>query len=290
MTDRVQQVIIEGGLVKIVEVAIVKQASLEDFLPLLTTRQPIHVPNLPAGITHLGAYPLPNGATEVDVLVENIPAMHYIAFQKGAIHRNAQNPVLNYRLALPWTYFAFNMTSDDPNLKGSWSCSNWTIWWSNTRVTSLNDKVSRVNLPNCYADGRICFGSLGRAGTNTLADFVNGTINTFWTSTFNEDLTVTYPGGYQNFEEWQAASTNTPDIWTTWPELHTPFKTLKEVFRAPADRFAPVIVEGTIPAVPMPYTFASIDQWFNLMGHEEKQRMRDYVGEAGQYTLRPTMP
>lgn len=288
MTDRVQQVIIEGGLVKIVETSVVKQASIEDFLPLLTTRQPLHIPGLPANISHLGANPLPNGNTEVDVLIEHMPAMHHIAFQKGIIGRNGHNPINNYRLAFPWVYFGFNMVSTDPALKGDWSCSNWTIWWSDKRITSLNDKVSIVSLPNCYGDGRICFGNLGRAGTNSLADFVNGTVNTFWTSTFNEDLTIRYPGGYKSFEEWQTASAN-PEVWTTWEELKRPTKVLKDIFRQPVERFAPVIVPGTIPAVPMPLTFDSIQQWFALMGETEQQRMRDYVAGAGQYVMRPTM-
>lgn len=290
MTDRAQQIIIEGGLVKIVETNVVKQASLDDFLPLLTTRQPIHIPGLPANISHLGANPLPNGNTEVDILIENVPTLHHISFQKGIINRNGRHEEKNYRLAFPWVYFAFHMVTTDPALKGDWSCQNWTIWWSKNRVMSLNDRVNVVSLPNCYADGRICFGNLGRAGNTSLADFVNGTVNMFWTSTFNEDLTIRYPGGYKDFDEWQSASAANPEVWTTWPELQSGTKNLKDVFRNAADRFAPVTVPGTIPQVPLPMTFNSIEQWFSLMSDTEKARMRDYVSGAGQYIMRPRMP
>ena len=283
--ETVTQVVMEGDLVRIIEVKTVKQANMADFLPLLQTRQPIHIPALPKNLSHLGANPMPNGDTEVDLVIEFLPQPRQITW-----HARDNDPTSTFRLAMPWTYFVFNMHTSDAALRTAWTCQNWKVFWTKKKVTSLTDNMMRVFLPNVYEDGRICFGNLGRAGNTSLAEFVDATVNTFWISTFNNHLTVPLPGDYKNFDEWAADTAVTEACWEKWKMLdNKKVGTLQEILRGGRDRFAPVIVEGTIPNVPMPLTFDAIDQWFALMDDNGKARMRDYVSGAGQYTLRPRM-
>jgi len=142
-----------------------------------------------------------------------------------------------------------------------------------------------MGLPNVYADCRICFNNVHVAARD-LGGFIDGTINAFWTSDFNNHLDLRFPGRYRNFKDWEKAAKDAPNSWTTWDWAGMGHKvTLKDIMDKMPAWDAPIQVQGMIPEVKMPMTFEQITEWMGTMTTEQKARILASAN-AGQYILR----
>jgi len=124
-------------------------------------------------------------------------------------------------LSMPFQYMVFPFeevaSTAYPNIK--WRLGDVYIFWSQTRLKTLDQIVIPARLPNVYRDyGRICFGSTAPQGNMELDERVDSIVNEFFTpaSVFNSDLDWNFPAPYTSFREWAVATKSDPLIALKW--------------------------------------------------------------------------
>jgi len=92
-----------------------------------------------------------------------------------------------YTLNVPWTLWFFEL---DKDLVDITSCQAYS---RPTMVTSMDDMLYSLPLPNLYEDAKICWGdvlyNMSRTSYASLGAYLLDAINGFWTGWFNNDLT-----------------------------------------------------------------------------------------------------
>ena len=89
----------------------------------------------------------------------------------------------NFFIHIPWTYFLVSRNSGKGVVPADFRVSR--AWMSDKQVTSEDDRLRPLCLPNIESNGKVCFGS-----SSPLEQGPNGAINAFWSSSFNVDITV----------------------------------------------------------------------------------------------------
>ncbi len=91
-----------------------------------------------------------------------------------------------YTLNIPWTVWFFELDKDLVNIV---SCQAYS---RPTMVTSMDDMLYSLPLPNLYEDAKICWGDvlyhMPRTSYASLGAYLLDAINGFWTGWFNNDL------------------------------------------------------------------------------------------------------
>lgn len=125
-----------------------------------------------------------------------------------------------FTLAFP--HVVFVVTFQD----GNWN--NLQVFYRDKPLTSLNDVVYRVNLPNTHDTGHVCLGFPGTRAAD-YAGKVEDVINHFWHSTFTASLREGYLSYGQkeprlaSVNQWQLSSKDDPDFFRS-VELLTPMR------------------------------------------------------------------
>lgn len=281
---------IQGDLVSLVDETVVRSIALNDWLPNIERRAPIFTPVLPTGLRGMNWDPTDLSNQTLSVLIEVPPQVMSMTYDRRDGTRTRPG-IEVHRLSIPFTRFAFIFTTADPR-SHNWVPSDYRVYWARSRYSnpSLADMTPAL-LPNVYADGRICFGTTAADANQSLADRIDSTVNGFFTSTFNSDLTIRYPNGWRNWTAWEQMSTASPNDWTTWPDLDPrggirsfySWEALNGSFsNHTANRLDPVIANDGIPELPLGATFGRTHEWLNGLTPEQRARLAAVMAERTQ--------
>lgn len=99
---------------------------------------------------------------------------------------NLEYQSFEYTINIPWTVWFFEIS---PN--GNRSIQEAHLFCSLTSIQSNESPLYCLPLPNLYDDQKVCWGNslITPERFNNFSSYVLGSINMFWTSRFNNDLT-----------------------------------------------------------------------------------------------------
>lgn len=261
---------IEGGIVRLVERSTQYAIPLADWVKKIERRPAINTPVLPTG-TRAMFWDSSDASNQIlAVLVEREPFIMNMDYN-GEIRR----------LSIPWTRFIFEASTNNPDQNLSWSLNDYRVFWSKYRYTAT-DKADMIAamLPNVYEDGRICFGSTGANADQSISDRIDATVNGFFTSRFNDDLTIRRPNRARTYRAWMRMTEHNPTGWLEWEDwdenagLHR-FRSFDQVgsHGGYGQRLAPMIAADPIPAVPLGATFGRIQEWLDSLDNRQRSRL-----------------
>lgn len=262
MTDTI---VIENDLVKHIRTEVVSQVSLLEWMPYIEKKAVIETPVLPTGTRKIRWDP--TGAEQhLAILIEQEPQMVNMNFEETI-----------FRISIPYTRFIFDLWTTDPTNNMSWTIDDYRIFWSKFKYTNpLTKDMTAALMPNVYNDGRICFGSTAADMDQSLSERLDQTVNEFWVSQFNRDLTIRRPREYSDFRAWQKASLENQSIWTKWVDLdtsQTPNAVNGYMGNSRDSRFQEMVAADPIPAVPLGATFGRITEWWAEMSTNQRNRL-----------------
>lgn len=261
---------IENGVARHVRREVIAEAPLSDVGPRLVITTPMTTPLMPR--SHIAHHydPTP-GHLKLRILAE-IPAAI-----RSIIRNNRR-----YRLAMPWTYFLFQLSSSDGRT-GSWSLSDYYVYHAPTRATTLQHQVIHALLPNVDSSGRICFGSTGANPNQPMADYVDSLVNNWYLSQFNNDLvsgrTIPYPFGGSSWRSWVDATRerglNSITEWPEWTDTRIPHLTLENILQGniTSTTLPITTVTDEIPELPARPTFGRADEAVTLWTPQQRFRI-----------------
>lgn len=263
---------INGGLVSIVQRAVTHSMPLEDWLPLVEKRLPINMPVLPTGTRAVFWDPTNLNEQVLVVLVEQEPQIIHLKM-------SGLDPM---RLSLPYVRFVFTCQTNNPNNNLNWALMDYRVTFSKSKYVDPTAKdMIRALVPNVYGDCRICFGSTGAEADQILSQRIDQTVNEFWATTFNNDLTIVRPEGSRTYRRWLRMTENNPTGWLEWDDFvddgtrHTFYSfndfSFNRATNIPARMDEMVANEG-IPEIPLGATFGRVREWIQTL--EPTQRLR----------------
>lgn len=269
-----QQIIIEGDLVRLVSITTERSISLADWLPSIERRPAVYTPVLPRATRALWFDPSDQTNQKMVVLMEVEPQVVSLNKQ-GTIHR----------VMMPWTRFVFYCTNN-PGINNAerWRLEDYRVFWSKNRYTdpAAEDSI-RALLPNVYDDGRICFGSTGVNAEQSIADRLDQTVNEFYASTFNNDLSISYPNNWRGFRAWATATARDHMGWMQWPDLqpenyswahYSWNRIITDWANESVTRHDPVMTPDGIPPLHLGASFGRVTEWLNALTPMQRSRIR----------------
>ena len=266
-----QQIIIEGDLVRLVDQVVMKTVALTEWLPSIEKRSPVSTPVLPRATRGVYYDPTNNNNQLMAVLLEVEPQV---------IHMNFNSRI--HDLAIPWTRFIF-FCSNRGGSPTTWRMDDYRLFWSNVKYHNADaqDMIPAL-LPNIYSDGRICFGSTGVNADASIADRLDRTVNEFYATEFNRDLSIHYPRAYRGYTAWKNATRDNPMCWTAWDDFapesgwsHYSWNMTCGAWSAGSiNRTDPVVGADGIPELALGATFGRINQWIAALPAAQQARLR----------------
>lgn len=196
---------IEGDAVKLCTKTVNRVVKLEDFLSTVGNHSGTLTPVLPNGcrlFRQMGSI--------TGFLVEKPPTQRVLHWV-NMIPRSPENPKpkTSWRLAFPYTVFYVEFAGDAIT-------TNCSIFYRNSPITSIEDKLLLPNLCNLYRNGRICTGSVRVTG-NSMTEKADSFMTAFWQSEFNADLIaehwahdITRIPAVASLPAWEASSKEDP--------------------------------------------------------------------------------
>jgi hypothetical protein len=266
-----QEIRIIGDLVQLVETTVSRIVPLSDWLPLIERRMPVAFPVLPSSTRAVWWDPRGTHA-QLIIMLEREPHTAYITYGSKV-----------YAIGVPWTRMIFLATNNDLQHESSWRLDDYKILWSKNRYTDPNiSDMCAALLPNVYRDGRICFGSTGVSASNSLADRLDMTLNGFYASTFNNDLSVRYPADYTSFSAWQKGTRHDANAWQNWPQLDIDqnpdcysWADISREFGQEGDaRTVPIVAADPIPDFPRMPSFGHAHEWLAGLDGSARNALR----------------
>jgi len=115
-----------------------------------------------------------------------------------------------YRVAMPYVVLVVNFVGQ------AIDCIYW--YYRNETIVSLDDQLFWPNMPNVYANGKVCMGSEKIPLSANLAQKVDMVVQVIFASHFNhheiecqwKPSVRSITGHPQSFEEWETRSTEDP--------------------------------------------------------------------------------
>lgn len=152
-----------------------------------------------------------------------------------------------FPVSVPWQYWIFCMRDQTG---GSYPTMRFTIGlWSNDRITSLDEPLYPMTIPNMNGQGYPCWGDTG-TGEQTVRARIDDLVNNFYSSDFNCDYGPN-SGGFETLSAWADAS-KLDGIDFVMP-MYNSSTTLRHNIDTPEIRDASNIVYPARP--PLPTTF-----------------------------------
>lgn len=287
------EITIIGNLVQVHERNLVREARLEDFLPFVENRPPITIGKLPKTAVLVRWDESDARYRHVKMLVELAPGV-----------RECRYAGRRYTLSIPWTYFLFEYrTTGNPNQSNTpWELRQNRIFWARQEVLDLDSQLATALVPNCDETGTICYGNTGVDASLPLNVRVDRTVSEFYHTTFMHDSGTGSPWqsetGSHTWARWHRESVADPAAWTKFPEWESTtarrnegritYQTVREVFDAHMERPSVINVVGTIPDLPMPFTFGRAEEWLTTQVTDPGNRHRLLVALQNVQADEPT--
>jgi len=222
---RKNRIIIENGLVKLVEERITKAMDLSDLVKRLSALAPTRLPILPPSTVYYQDF-ISRGERKRIIVTEVHPGRRTLRFRHSghtdAVHTNyITKPIESsttadvevYRLLFPWQYFWFIISGRSLSRGGSFT--------TKTPLASENESVYAPTITNLHAPGKgagFCFGSVvikligpDGQGERPFRDAIRDLMTDLFTSNCNADLRNYFPVEVQEryhknvflLEQWQ---------------------------------------------------------------------------------------
>lgn len=271
-----QRIEIEGGIQRAIEYTVLSEVPLASVLRHLERAPRLTSPILPRSAILFGQGTNETGSMELYMLLELPPATRMISF------RGRDGGTREHRLAIPWTYFHFTCSTVDASRNENWMIGMHRAYWSRARVTDIRTASFLVpKLPNIYEDGRICFGSTAPSAALPIGERLDQIVNEFYSSEFNRDLHIRYPGGYTRLADWAAATARDANCWNSWTDWRESARAeqLLDEALAPAQ---PIVIEGTIPQYTSGMSFGAADAWLRTLAPNDRIRLRTELGNMAE--------
>jgi hypothetical protein len=263
-----QKIVIEGGLVRVVNEEIQYSVSMADWLSKIERRIPIETPVLPVGTRAVYWDQTSLENQTLSVLIEVQPQIMRMDFNGDIIE-----------LSIPYTRFFFVAKTNDPTNNMAWRLQNYRVFWSHKQYSNKNDRdMIPALLPNVYDDGRICFGSTGANADQSLADRLNQTVNEFFVSRFNRDLVIRRPNRARTWRLWQRMTISNPTGWMEWSDWdpatgeHMRYS-YGDLTGNMQDRFEPMVAAEPIAPVPLGASFGRLREWIDTLDNSQRDRL-----------------
>lgn len=281
--------IIEGSTITKVEEVSTMMVSLDGLLPGLTSYVPLELSPMPNGVKYIIIEPLEGLELRARLLVQTEPGYQRINHMDARARDHGYVEAHNYRLSIPYGLFWFEIngnrmvTPDGEQIL--WAPRSWGYLWMNEPYVGLDEtKVWPAMFPNCWENGRVCFGSTSTPANLPLGRFVDHAINNFWTSEFNDDLERNWP--YPDMPSWEDASNANEHVWQDWAHIwenghdmtvRAKLNLLRDRYdnRAPQVEWrnaVPSSAQGPIPAARITPTWYNINEWLDDLNGEDYSR------------------
>jgi hypothetical protein len=268
--------IVEGNLAVRETVTRSMAVPLDKMLESLTAYQPLDILPTPHNMRSISIKPRPNMQLQAQVIVGHDPMTRRVT-HKMCPANSHRAPAKSYQLHFPYGLFWFALHGNKfSGVEGEsivWSPQGWGYVWMKEPFNNLEQHVWTPKMPNMFSDSRICFGYNSVNGSLPLGHFIDSSVNTFWTSEFNQDLEVPFP--YDTMSEWEKAK---PDDWRTWDMWNRDGSTAKDKFARfetdmQWDEPAPDNAGSQIPDLPHYPTFDNIETWLTGLEPERRDRI-----------------
>jgi hypothetical protein len=268
--------IIEGNLAIRETITRTEGVPLDKMLENLTAYQPIEIAPTPRNLRSITVRPRPNMQLAAQVIVGHDPMSRRISHKNCPARSNRHAPQ-SYLLHFPYGIFWFALNGNKMSgIEGErivWSPQGWGYVWMKEPFANFDQQGWTPQMPNIFGDSRICFGANSVNGSLPLGHFIDQSINTFWTSEFNQDLENFFP--YPSLKRWEDASPEDWPNWTTWADRPQPLRDKFKQFDEDMDWQNPVnnSTEREIPRLPMFHTFDNLERWLSELGDSERARL-----------------
>lgn len=275
---------IENGLVTKKTYTASTPIALDAFLPLIENRPAIYSPVLPTNTRAEYWDSSDPSEQKLSFLMEREPQIIHMQF------RNSSHVIEHHDLSIPWTRFVFYATTTDPNAMGTtWRLNDYKVFWSKRKFDSISTRdMLPALLPNIYEDGRICFGSTAANMNQSFADRMDETVNSFYLSQFNRDLTIRYPNEARNWRAWETMTTRTPMGWMNWSDWsNRDMTSWEDVARTPSDRTERIVGADGIPPLAIGATWGAAEEWWNSLTNNQRARLANIASTTSPDLLTP---
>jgi len=269
--------IVEGNLAIRETVTRTEGVPLDKMLENLTAYQPLEILPTPHNMRSIKVTPRRNMELQAQVIVGHDPTKRRITHKMCPASSNRRLPK-SYLLQFPYGLFWFALHGNRlPGLEGDsivWSPQGWGYIWMKEPFHSLKQIGWSPRMPNMFGDSRICFGANSINGSLPLGAYIDQSVNTFWTSEFNQDLENRWP--YNSMKEWEDAPDRDWEQWVMWENGQgKSLDDLMKRFTEDMDWAAPVTdnVSDTIPELPMNLTYDNLDRWISQLSTENRNRL-----------------
>jgi hypothetical protein len=250
---------------------------MDKMLENLTAYQPLDISPAPQNLRAMSISPRPNMQLRAQVLVGHDPMTRRITHKYCSARSNARSPQ-SYELQFPYGVFWFALHGNKlSGVEGDsivWNPRGWGYVWMKEPYENLDQKCWVPQMPNIFGDSRICFGANSVQGTLPLGHFVDQSVNTFWTSEFNQDLENYFP--YNSLTEWADASEHDWRNWATFDDQHG--QPLSDKFSRFTEDMqwldsVPSNTGESIPPLPSYPTFDNLERWMDELTNEQQARV-----------------
>lgn len=287
---------IVGGMIRTMTRDVISEAPLDAALPFMENRVPVITPLLPVNPVRAMIYDESDPTKKrLELLVQSDPITRVLDYDQA-------DPLIEARVALPYTAWYFNLTTTADKPRGQdWAMSleNIRVYWSQERITDLNQWVIPAVLPNVYIDGKICFWQTAVRADQPLSDRIDQIINDFYLTRFTNHHVRTreWPWARKTYKRWARETIANPLCWKDFPEwdrqnidplANTQHYQLKSLFTTPMPRDVPIVLADGIPPLQFTPTFGRAEEWArdNL---DATQRFRLKVALANLEAEDPTL-
>lgn len=272
MPERIR---IEGDLVVTETYDILSEVRLEDLLPQIEHRPPVFIAGTPRTMHSMYWDESDPQNRRALILAELPPNRRQCRYERR-----------RYTLAIPWTYFLYQFTMGPSNDTRNWMQTDSRVFWAREEVTGLDSMIGRALVPNCSANGSICYGTTQIPATLPLRARVDRLTSEFYATTFMHDSGAGSPWGSEtgstNWARWHTESENDPLAWQRFPEWGRdghpgiPMQTLRELLESAVGEVRPTTIEVTdrIPDMVMPMTFGRAEEWARRIDPMQRFRLR----------------
>lgn len=277
----IEQIQIEGNVVRHLRIETVAESAFDGLAPFLTTRLATTLPVLPQHPARYISFDPESGRGLI--IVETKPGRHVIQVRHSGdryetdAQRMDPDGLSRFNVQLPYQYFAypFTMIVAGERLR-DFTIGGAYLFWAKDAIRTETDLLYPARCPNVDGSGSICWGSTNSDSTS-LSARIDDLVNNFYLTVFNEDLGHLTPFD-TSLTEWEEASED-PLAWRTWDYWDDvngrPLNSIAEYLNhAPPTNVAELNPSHIdIPELPGNFTVARAREWLSGLTDGARRRI-----------------